>query len=181
MKKLFSLFAILAIVTMTSSCVSTQNPSPQQGRQSQTNNAVSKGLFGAGAGAIVTLLLGGGKGDYLKNGAIGGAIGYILGNEQDKTNLRSATYQQPKRPQTRRYDKGYNTRPTSYKQPKRSTRRYDTGYNDNTYTEYPNETRYDTGAPETKCRKVVKIVTKNGKTEEEFEEICTSSKTEAYY
>lgn len=49
------------------------------------SEAANKGMWGAGIGALIGGVAGGHGSDALIGGAIGAGIGYVIGNEQDKS------------------------------------------------------------------------------------------------
>jgi len=155
-------------------CVSTQG----NGQRPQTSQAVNKGLLGAGIGTLAALLTGGHGEDYAKYIAIGGVGGYLWGNEQDKSSA-NARYQQPRR-QTNNYSAldrrdSYQQRDLRY-----SNERAAGNYYENN-TSYSNNQGYGNGQPQTKWRKNIKRITKNGKTTETITETGVSTKTEDMY
>jgi len=152
-------------------CVSTQG----NGQSPQMSNATSKGLLGVLTGVAVAAVTGGHSEDYLKYGAIGGAGGYIWGNEQDKSSNHNQQsnnyqYQQPQRE--------YQPRDLRY-----SHQRAQSGYYDNNYTTSQTGYRHtnNNGQPRTEWRKVIKRVTKDGVTDESITEAGVSTKTENVY
>jgi len=136
---------------------------PQAGYQ--PSNAVKGAGVGAILGGITHAIIGGDTQEGLA--IVGGTalVGYMFGNESDKSKLNTQTNAN-KRVHRSQVDESY----PAFGQPGKQ-RTYNSGYQE----------MYADGSPRTKYRKTVKNVTKNGKTETTETETIVSTKTEDGY
>jgi len=124
MKSFISILAVLAILSL-GACTNMQ---VQEGKKGQVG-----GVGGAATGAILGQAIGHNTEATLIGAAIGGLLGYIVGNEMDKDDLRELNHV---------YERGASSRPSSWVNP-------DTG---NQYTVVP-EPAYTDSNSHRVCRK----------------------------
>jgi surface antigen len=124
MNKYISFLAALSILTL-SSCT---GMGVQEGKKGQVG-----GVGGAAAGAIIGQAIGHDTEATLLGAAIGGLLGYIVGNEMDKYDLRELNHV---------YERGASNRPSSWVNP-------DTG---NQYSVTP-QPAYSNPSTHQPCRK----------------------------
>jgi surface antigen len=143
MKSFVSILAILAILSL-GACTNMQ---VQEGKKGQVG-----GVGGAAAGAIIGQAIGHNTEATLIGAAIGGLLGYIVGNEMDKYDLRELNHV---------YERGASNRPSSWVNP-------DTG---NQYTVVPQPAYTD---PNTRrvCRKAEIDAVIDGKMQKTYATAC---------
>ena len=122
--KYVSIFSLVALLTLTS-CAGME---VQRGKKGQVG-----GVGGAAAGAIIGQAIGHNTEATLLGAAIGGLLGYIVGNEMDKYDLQELNHV---------YERGVSNRPSSWVNP-------DTG---NQYSVTP-QPAYTDPASHRVCRK----------------------------
>ena len=97
--KYVSIFSLVALLALTS-CT---NMGVQKGKKGQVG-----GVGGAAAGAIIGQAIGHNTEATLLGAAIGGLLGYIVGNEMDKYDLQELNHV---------YERGVSNRPSSWVNP----------------------------------------------------------------
>ncbi len=141
--KYLSIIAFVALFALTS-CT---GMGVQRGKKGQVG-----GVGGAAAGAIIGQAIGHNTEATLLGAAIGGLLGYIVGNEMDKYDLQELNHV---------YERGVSNRPSSWVNP-------DTG---NQYTVIP-QPAYTDPAGHRVCRKAEIDAVIDGKREKTYATAC---------
>lgn len=195
MRKTLVSLLLLVMVMGTFGCASTgMNQQGRQDQQDQQYNNATKKAAQVGVLTLIGSALYGGHGkDHLGRTVVGTLVGYIWGNEQDKTQAKryqsqsqNKRYQGHRRYQTDdRNDRRYQTRSSNetYEQ-QRARYNNNSKYNNERRDHYSNNNNYNdnnNGEPQTKCKMVTVRKFKDGVWTEEKEERCIATKTTDWY